>query len=92
MTTGPIEFLDFAICAGARIMLDTLHVKTAKLPLGSLAARTALFAAPTEQRSRRASITEVEGCQGGTVSKNYATYSGQWPELIATCWRCSDTV
>lgn len=77
------EFLGGAIAPGARMMLEALHEKTAKLPLINLAVPHGDFGRNTEQAILQGVYHGIRGMVKELVEK-YATALGQWPELIAT--------
>ena len=78
------EFIGGAIAPGARMMLDALHEKTAKLP------RVGKFAAPDEPFGRSTEQAILHGVYHGIrgmvkeLVEQYATELGAWPDLIAT--------
>ena len=77
------EFLGGAIAPGAKMMLDALHEKTAKLPSVDLSTPHGAFGRDTEQAMLQGVYHGIRGMVKELV-ENYATALGQWPELIAT--------
>ena len=77
------EFLGGAIAPGARMMLDSLHANTAKLPKVTLA----VPAGPIGRSSEQAMLVGVVyGIRGmvQSIIEQYAEVLGRWPEMIAT--------
>jgi type III pantothenate kinase len=77
------EFIGGAIAAGVRMMLDSLHEKTAALPRVEAAAPVEPFGRSTEEALRHGVYHGVRGMVKELV-ENYATELGDWPEIIAT--------
>lgn len=77
------EFLGGAIAPGARLMLESMHEHTAKLPRVVLARPTGPIGRTTEQAML---VGVVHGIRGMVreVIEQYAEVLGRWPELIAT--------
>jgi type III pantothenate kinase len=77
------EFLGGAIAPGAKMMLESLHEKTAQLPVVDLSTPHGAFGRNTEQAILQGVYYGIRGMVKELV-ENYATALGQWPELIAT--------
>jgi len=77
------EFLGGAIAAGARMMLTSLHEKTAKLPAVELSVPHGAFGRNTQQAMLQGVYHGIRGMVKELV-ENYATALGHWPDLIAT--------
>jgi type III pantothenate kinase len=77
------EFLGGAIAAGASMMLDALHDRTAALPRVELEPPVEPFGRSTEQAIRHGVYHGIRGMVKELV-ENYATELGDWPEIIAT--------
>src|SRR5688572_5390213 len=76
-------FIGGAIFPGARMQLDALHEKTAKLPRVE-------FGLPKEPIGRSTGEAMLHGVFHGIrgtvkeLAENYATELGRWPEIVAT--------
>lgn len=77
------DFLGGAIAPGAKMMLDAMHEKTAKLPTVDLSTPHGAFGRNTEQAMLQGVYHGIRGMVKELV-ENYATAMGRWPELIAT--------
>jgi type III pantothenate kinase len=77
------EFLGGAISAGASLMLDTLHERTAKLPRVELEVPQGPFGKSTTSAIQHGVYHGIRGMIKELV-ENYATELGAWPEIIAT--------
>jgi type III pantothenate kinase len=77
------EFLGGAIAPGAKMMLDALHEKTARLPQVEFAVPEGPFGRDTTEAMREGVYHSIRGLVKEVV-ENYATDIGSWPELIAT--------
>lgn len=77
------DFLGGAILPGARMMLDALHDKTARLPRVDLEVPAEAFGRSTTEAIRLGVYNGIRGAVKEMV-ENYATTLGNWPELIAT--------
>src|SRR4051812_31175147 len=77
------EFLGGAIAPGARLMLEALHEKTAKLPEVELAMPKSAFGKNTREAILLGVFHGVRGMVKELV-ENYATELGFWPDIIAT--------
>jgi type III pantothenate kinase len=77
------EFLGGAIAAGAQMMLEALHEKTARLPRVELAAPGGAIGKNTEQAML---LGVYSGCRGivKELVEGYATELGFWPDIVAT--------
>jgi len=77
-------FVGGAIAPGARMMLQSLHEKTARLPAVELAApRDASIGRNTEQAMLQGVFHGIRGMVRDLIEQ-YATELGRWPDLIAT--------
>ncbi|MGC4032643.1 MAG: type III pantothenate kinase [Tepidisphaeraceae bacterium] len=76
-------FLGGAIAPGARLMLESLHEHTAKLPQVALAKPAGLVGKNTEQAML---VGVVAGARGivKEIVEGYAEALGNWPEIICT--------
>jgi type III pantothenate kinase len=80
------EFLGGAIAPGVRLQLESLHEKTAALPLLG----PAEFRPPEGPFGRNTADAMLQGVYHGIrgmvkeLVENYATALGRWPEVIAT--------
>ncbi|HEV8605145.1 MAG TPA: type III pantothenate kinase [Tepidisphaeraceae bacterium] len=77
------EFLGGAIAPGARVMLKSLHEKTAKLPEVELAMPKGAFGKNTKEAILLGVFHGIRGLVKELV-ENYATELGFWPDIIAT--------
>jgi type III pantothenate kinase len=76
-------FLGGAIAPGARMMLDALHEKTAKLPRVELEIPRDGFGASTTEAIRQGVYHGIRGMVKELVEQ-YAVALGRWPDVIAT--------
>lgn len=72
-----------AIAPGARTMLESLHQKTAKLPLISLTAPEGNFGDDTESAMLHGVVLSIRGLVQ-SLAERWAEEQGTWPEVIAT--------
>jgi type III pantothenate kinase len=77
------EFLGGAIAPCAKLMLDALHEKTARLPRVEFAPPAGPYGRNTVEAMRVGAFHGIRGMVRDVV-ENYATEIGTWPELIAT--------
>lgn len=77
------DFIGGAILPGAKMMLDALHARTAKLPEVKLATPEGVVGKSTEQAMLHGVYHGIRGAVKELV-ENYATDLGRWPEVIAT--------
>jgi type III pantothenate kinase len=77
------EFIGGAIAPGAKMMLDTLHEKTAKLPTVTLEKPKGAYGTDTRQAMLHGVYHGIRGMVK-ELTENYATELGSWPEIIAT--------
>jgi type III pantothenate kinase len=77
------EFLGGAIAPGAKMMLDTLHEKTAQLPAIAFEKPTGPYGTDTRQAMLHGVYHGIRGMVK-ELAENYATELGTWPEIIAT--------
>jgi type III pantothenate kinase len=77
------EMLGGAISAGASMMLNALHEKTAQLPAVKLEIPDGAFGNDTRQAILHGVYHGIRGMVK-ELAENYATELGSWPEIIAT--------
>lgn len=77
------HFLGGAIVPGARLMLDSLHNQTAKLPEVSLARPTGTVGKNTEQAMLVGVVNGIRGIVKEIV-EGFAEELGTWPDVICT--------
>jgi type III pantothenate kinase len=77
------EFLGGAIAAGASMMLEALHERTAQLPAVGYTAPSEVFGRSTRQAMLLGVHHGIRGMVKELVER-YAMELGTWPELIAT--------
>jgi type III pantothenate kinase len=77
------DFLGGAIAPGLRMMLTSLHEKTARLPLVEFAPPTGSVGANTASAIRHGVYNSIRGLVKEMV-ESYAMAEGHWPEIIAT--------
>jgi type III pantothenate kinase len=77
------DFVGGAIAPGAALQLQSLHEKTARLPLVSLAQPQGALGKSTEQAILHGVYHGIRGMVKEVV-ENYATELGTWPDIIAT--------
>lgn len=80
---GEGRFLGGAIAPGVQMMLDSLHLRAARLPAVRFAAPEHPFGKSTQQAILHGVFHGVRGMVKELV-ENYATELGQWPDIIAT--------
>jgi len=77
------QFIGGAIAPGARMQLDAMHERTARLP-------QVVFRPPTDQFGMNTEQAMLHGVYHGVrglvkeLAEHYATHLGAWPEIIAT--------
>jgi type III pantothenate kinase len=77
------DFLGGAIFPGVKMMLDSLHDKTAQLPVVEFQVPAGTFGASTAQAIRHGVYHGIRGLVK-EMTENYAMTLGRWPEIIAT--------
>lgn len=77
------EFLGGAIAPGAKMMLDAMHEKTAKLPAVQLEKVSGAIGTNTAQAMLHGVYNGIRGMVREIV-ENYATELGTWPDVIVT--------
>lgn len=77
------NFLGGAIAPGARLMLDSLHLHTAKLPEVALARPIGLVGTNTEQAMLVGVVSGIRGMVKEIV-EGYAEHLNNWPDIICT--------
>jgi type III pantothenate kinase len=77
------DFLGGAIAPGAKLMLDSLHQRTAKLPQTALEVPREAIGKSTQSAIQIGVFSAIRGLIRETV-ENYATELGTWPDIIAT--------
>lgn len=77
------DFLGGAIAPGAKLMLQSLHEHTAKLPEVTFAPPEGNVGTTTESAMRHGAFSAIRGLVK-ELAEQYATQLGNWPEIIAT--------
>jgi type III pantothenate kinase len=77
------DFLGGAIAPGLRLMLNSLHEKTARLPAVEFQKPIGMIGKSTPEAICQGVYHSIRGLVK-ELAENYATEIGQWPEIIAT--------